>query len=371
MSKKYSVMLLIPVLVVLTCITTLAGSAYAMGFNKIKSGSINVDGYFENWVTPSGTYDSAFAPYGRVMYSFLTLSAHPSADNPPNERWDGNAVYETMTLANILTVMTKTDPTWNNPYDWQRVKIQSMIDACHASGKKFIWAVGGWSDLTQAIYADQTPALVNILQQLLKLGGDGIDFDWEHLSNNPSTSAEFRKNLGNTMVALRKAVGPNYYIGYTTRYNSFWKSNGIPAGFSLTSYPSDGEGIDVVQAIKNSGQKPENVLTWVNLMTYDIAPQALNPGPSLSLADFVTVLSTSSQYVSKSLLQAGFEPGTQAGGGIREGVTIDKEVIDYVKANQYGGVFFWALNDRNNSGNCTTLADYADAAQKQSHSKTK
>lgn len=41
----------------------------------------------------------------------------------------------------------------------------------------------------------------------------------------------------------------------------------------------------------------------------------------------------------------GFEPGGQAAGGKWEGFVIDEEVIDYVQANGYGGVMFWAINE--------------------------
>jgi len=41
----------------------------------------------------------------------------------------------------------------------------------------------------------------------------------------------------------------------------------------------------------------------------------------------------------------GFEPGGQAAGGKWEGMEVDKEVIEYVEDNGYGGVMFWAINE--------------------------
>ena len=57
------------------------------------------------------------------------------------------------------------------------------MDYAAQNGKKFIWAFGGWSDLTKTISDDQVGPLVDMLVTLLERhGGDGIDFDWEHLS---------------------------------------------------------------------------------------------------------------------------------------------------------------------------------------------
>ena len=50
------------------------------------------------------------------------------------------------------------------------------------------------------------------------------------------------------------------------------------------------------------------------------------------------------KYLSRDKIVMGFEPGGQAAGGVWEGMEVDKQVIDYVKANGYGGVMFWAIN---------------------------
>jgi len=53
-----------------------------------------------------------------------------------------------MTLADVTDVLEITDPSWNNPHEWQRTKIKALIDAVYDNNGKFIWAIGGWSDLT-------------------------------------------------------------------------------------------------------------------------------------------------------------------------------------------------------------------------------
>lgn len=42
----------------------------------------------------------------------------------------------------------------------------------------------------------------------------------------------------------------------------------------------------------------------------------------------------------------GFEPGSQAAGGVWEGLGVDQEVVDYIEVNNYGGIMFWAINER-------------------------
>ena len=43
----------------------------------------------------------------------------------------------------------------------------------------------------------------------------------------------------------------------------------------------------------------------------------------------------------------GFEPGYQAAGGIWEGMEVDKQVIDYIEENNFGGIMFWSANNHN------------------------
>ena len=40
----------------------------------------------------------------------------------------------------------------------------------------------------------------------------------------------------------------------------------------------------------------------------------------------------------------GIQPGGQREEGKWEGIEIDKWVIDYIKEKEYGGVYFWSLN---------------------------
>ena len=108
----------------------------------------HIHGYVENWVNDY-TYPEAsrYGAYTALFYSFLTLDKTPNPDSPRDVQWDTNAqfLYDTMTLANIIDVMG--DSEVGSPYNWQYKKIKGLMDYCAAEGKRFIWALGGWSDL--------------------------------------------------------------------------------------------------------------------------------------------------------------------------------------------------------------------------------
>ncbi|WP_325099827.1 glycosyl hydrolase family 18 protein [Allofrancisella guangzhouensis] len=318
-----------------------------------------VIGYWENWkpalpeMEGSGGdksadyYKPSFANYSHVLYSFLTLSNQPNSDNPPNTNWDGSAIYETMTLKPVLEVMN--DTTYS--YNWQAGKIKAMIDATHQEGKKFIWAIGGWSDLQQTIKPEQIDSFVTQCVNLLKQYGDGIDFDWEHLhqlaNGQPNPNAkEQTDTLAKTMLKLRQALDDagmyDKEVGYTTRFNAFFgnsEDHAFPAKFN-----SDGEGLAIDGWLKDHGSSLNEVVNWVNIMAYDVGPEYMPNGQTWNMEVYKDVLNSFSKHVDPNLVILGFEPGGQAAGGIWEGMDVSKQAIDYVANNNYGGSMFWAIN---------------------------
>jgi len=84
-----------------------------------------------------------------VFYSFLTLARTPNPGNPPNAYWDGMALYESNTRADVMTVLSgvRMDPA----HSWQRTKLEALMEYVKQNDKKWIWAIGGWSDLTKTI----------------------------------------------------------------------------------------------------------------------------------------------------------------------------------------------------------------------------
>ena len=89
-----------------------------------------ITGYWEDWteaLKPNGAqdgdpryYEDSIASFTHVMYSFLTLDVTPNPWAPTVGHWDGKALYENMSAADITKVMPISDPAWKNPYNWQR-----------------------------------------------------------------------------------------------------------------------------------------------------------------------------------------------------------------------------------------------------------
>lgn len=365
-------------LIIIACLAAVFLSFAVMSGTTLGAGSINIGGYWENWndaLNPGSSdpddpayYANDASNFNVVYYAFLTLAQVPDPSSPPDEQWDGKSIYETMTQADIIEVMTETDPTWDNPYNWQRVKILALMEECSENCKKFIWSIGGYSDLTQTISDDQVPDFVDYCVNLLQNWGDGIDLDWEHLSKDPSTSYQQRRVLGKVYPALRKALDDagltDKTLSYTTRFNSFWNDSDRPEG--VTAFASDGEGIDIAGTMAEEGSSFQECVDWVNIMMYDVSPSDLGATGAFTLSTYQMVLGYFQEYVNLSGIVMGFEPGGQAGEGVWEGMDVDEEVIDYIKTNGYGGVMFWAINESDPSPpngstgeNAQTLAGFA------------
>lgn len=78
-----------------------------------------------------------------------------------------------------------------------------MWEACKRNNQKFIWAIGGWSDLTETIRMDQVDLFVSKIIAMLRLGGDGVDFDWEHLGQDLALKDQQTKTIATVLNRLR------------------------------------------------------------------------------------------------------------------------------------------------------------------------
>jgi endo-chitodextinase len=338
-------------LLILTTIT----AAVLLSYSGICADNLNISGYWENWkcalnngdVTDVGSpeyYKTDLNNFNHIYYSFLTLAKTPNPDTPADASWDGTALYESMTQADIMDVLKVGDWTYN----WQGQKIRAMLKYSKEKNKKFIWAIGGWSDLKRTLNDDQVPLFVNKCVELLANAGDGIDFDWEHLSTNKGDITQQRRVLGKIIPRLRKALDKanmqEKSISYTTRFNAFWSNSDKPEGSG--DFVSNGEGIDIANAVKEEGTTLGDCITWVNIMMYDVPAKDATgiDRETFDLSCYRLVLSYFKKYLPKDKIIMGFEPGGQVAGGVWEGAEVDKEVIDYLIANKYGGVYFWAIN---------------------------
>jgi len=98
---------------------------------------------------------------------------------------------------------------------------------------------------------------------------------------------------------------------------------------------------------------------------YDIEPQFIGTTNGPTMDTYLAVFASFELYLDKDKIVMGFEPGNQASGGVWEGMAMDKDVVDYIEANSYGGILFWALNEPANLNgeitgvNVLEIADYA------------
>jgi hypothetical protein len=153
--------------------------------------------------------------------------------------------------------------------------------------------VAGWSDLCRTISDEQIPLFASKCVELLTIcGGDGVDLDWEHLSDlritHPQVYAQQRAVLGKTVSALRHSFDQAFgsrakLVSVTLRYGSsstlhslhspflkmnffFWPSKkqrynaffghatlpSAPRPLSAMPLPTDGEGIDLLQSMHHA-----------------------------------------------------------------------------------------------------------------------
>jgi len=219
-----------------------------------------------------------------------------------------------------------------------------------------MWAIGGWSDLQRTLTDAQIPAFTDKVVELLKYGGDGVDFDWEHLSTGATAALKTQQRavLGKTIKALRSKLDSNGLqhkkISYTTRWNCFWTSADAPS-YNALPFDSDGECLDTFQHASPSD------VDWVNLMMYDAGPgTAFNGVQHFGMDEYTAVLDAGAKVLPKSKIVMGFEPGNQAVEGIWEGFDIDFQVTNKLKSNGNGGIMFWAANEAESSQNPGTPA---------------
>lgn len=234
-----------------------------------------------------------------------------------------------------------------------------MYDQCHNNGKKWIWSIGGASDLKFGIKDDQIASFVDKVKFILSKAGDGVDLDFEHMSSKDDDSLlnTYAKMVKLLRAGLDEAGMQDKTIGYTTRYNAAWNEDTSPDGW--TNWNTDGEAMKIDTVLQSHGGSLASVVDYVNIMFYDQDPTDLDAPNGLKLKNYQTVLEAFEKIFPKNKLIMGFEPGPQFNNGKWEGAEVDHAVIDHLKQNGYGGVFFWAINQPEVGDNALELAEYA------------
>lgn len=207
--------------------------------------------------------------------------------------------------------------------------------------------------------------LDKLAETMIKLqqetGCDGIDFDWEHISEGVDSAVRAARLNGQYIVMKRlkdyfQVMNIDCEIGYTPRFNAY-KAYG--------DHATGKEGYDMLHNANPKGLTLDEMpFDFVNLMTYDTPCHYLNwdgscPSGNYFPFDLWVDFLESYQEVSsdpavlaflKKNTQIGFEPVNQMAGGVPPPNDVVDKVVAYVRENCYGGVFTWAINDGAENG---------------------
>lgn len=87
---------------------------------------------------------------------------------------------------------------------------------------------------------------------------------------------------------LRKALDNNgmhdKQIGWTTRFNAFYNAETRPAGYR--QFPSEAEGIQLEEELMKQGTALKHIVSWVNIMFYDMLPSEVGAPNGLTLKSY-------------------------------------------------------------------------------------
>lgn len=111
-------------------------------------------------------------------------------------------------------------------------------------------------------------------------------------------------------------------IGWTTRFNAFYNDQTRPAGYKI--FPSDGEGIQLEEELVMQGTSLKHILSWANIMFYDMKPSEVNAPNGLTLHDYQVILGFFNRFMARDLIVMGMEPGGQAAGGQWAGMEVSR-----------------------------------------------
>eukprot|EP01059_Diplonema_ambulator_P034282 TRINITY_DN75_c0_g1_i11.p1 TRINITY_DN75_c0_g1~~TRINITY_DN75_c0_g1_i11.p1 ORF type:complete len:451 (+),score=184.16 TRINITY_DN75_c0_g1_i11:231-1583(+) len=354
-----------------------------------------------------GPYITSLKPYSSVNYGFTFLTENPSPDqvscsNAPNSTgsgagpcpvWDGKAIY--LAQASKQGAAAITPGTTSATPGIVSIAEASRMAKMHPDGpKRFKISLGGWSDFARVGNTQNAAQIAQLAAQLvLWTFADGVDLDFEHLTPYATIPGddefaaynalvkELRNQLDtvvkpqwSTFAQKRKAMlqaeynalqpwqqqdmkpyyqtninfmdevaknGPDHLeVSWTTRFNAF-----LPAGNPWNYLLPDSVVPNVTFATDNEGAKiwplSGQYFDTANIMAYD----AGTPSGPLKL-NFTTVMNNFVTYgqVPKEKINIGFEPGEQAGGGVWEGMDVDKQAATYAKTNGFLGAFVWSVN---------------------------
>ncbi|KAI0677694.1 glycoside hydrolase family 18 protein [Trametes maxima] len=174
--------------------------------------------------------------------------------------------------------------------------LKTLVSSAHNSGRgtKVVLSIGGWDGsywFSQAMSSANRSTFVNACVSAVNTYNlDGIDIDWEYPAEsgagNPHSTSD-AANLLSFFQSLRSALGSSKIISAAVTQLPWTGSNGSPLT-DASAYAS--------------------VMTYANIMNYDVFGASSNPGPNAPLGN----LCGNSQLPQYSA-QAALSQWTQAG----------------------------------------------------------
>jgi len=328
------------------------------------------------------SFQKKAASYNTLVYAFSTLLKQPKAEQDSCSKgscpvWDGNAIYrEKDRSITADSTVDKPSPSVVSISDFCRMARQSPNGP-----KRCIIGLGGWSDWARLGSKENAQKLSKLVGKLvLHTFADGIDMDFEHLAEyssqygdveldayielvkgiraeldaitpavwkdaaqqridafNASKQQDFKRWHAKQVDYLQQVMAnelPKFELVYTTRFNAFRNPD------SPYDYEKNGAGKEYIT--DDEGQKIWPALydafDTVNIMSYD-----QDAGMTL---DFKNILNNFHVHgsVPMEMINIGFEPGEQGGGGTWEGQDADLAAVDFVNSGKWGGAMIWGVN---------------------------
>ncbi|KAF8628575.1 hypothetical protein AX17_005971 [Amanita inopinata Kibby_2008] len=191
-------------------------------------------------------------------------------------------------------------PNSSNCLDWDEGSVEALkrlVSCARGSGydTKIVLSVGGWdgcSCWSNAVANEQNrdtlnAALVGVVDDF---GLDGIDIDWEYPNSsgagNPFSSSD-TSNLLELMKLLRSSLGESKIISAAVTHHPWLGPDGNPLS-DVSSFA--------------------NVITYVNIMNYDVFGASSKPGPNAPLGN-----PCGTSHQAEATAQAALNQWTRAG----------------------------------------------------------
>lgn len=347
----------------------------------------------------------AIANYSQTSYGFTFLTTHPDPDQVDCSRssggsgcpvWNGKGVYMADSYkqgSTVVSVGNTGDPIAKSP------GLVTIGESCRLGRqgpyelpKRCHIALGGWSDWARIGTSDNAKKIAKLASDMVAYSfADGIDLDFEHLTPFAGYAEEFvffaemvlniRKNFDNDVVPnwhkraqdrynwlnrtyahlenwekkqsyyyptnmqymkdLLKNDVPKLTITWTTRFNAFVPPND-PYNYLKPSSPVPGSNFETDNEGTYFWPEIQDVVDYVNIMAYDAGTEV---GPLVLDFDVIMENFVNLGDVPREKIIMGFEPGSQAAGGVWEGLSEDLEIATHIKQSGYGGAMVWAINN--------------------------